>query len=988
MLPVVPSDVATTSLKAALGPILSTDPGITVQGPISEVAEKALNAPKVIPQDLDKRFTRGYLGRLLEVLGPVPLDGLLEQPLEVMIELLIYQAGILLLNSVENQNPAFFVQWMEVLKNKNWKNGMTNFFEVAKELPPTLKSLLEAIIKKEKCHSLPLKEFVEPPREPKPLLTLRHLAGLQHSILKIVEPLAKEIKQRLNKDAEWIKKANKSLRIDLAFSMLSQFKMFFRHNQVRMLEIKKEGLPLLDVKEDDPLCYQIVHYFVGRLEHQLGEMRVTTQSGESQAQKVLDDLGTLMVPPLRTEGARKRIIAWVRAQEECTKHFVERLSTLFKDNPGAPCHFKNYSQVIRSTFRFLQQSAQDKLDGTFAKKRDERSTQLEKVAGLAWANHLKSFLSEIEKCVEAYDADFHKKKCENDSHYIFPRENSPRPLLLSAFYERLVQFTEVFSINPFWLRIEISPGIFISIFLDKYKERIHRPVESIEVEIDKLLKAEGEENPSLKKNYDYLYDRFTNLHESYVQYRSLLDAVAFVMPGMKALQSPLLKKAQMQEQQACLWIRAEAESHEEELKAAQLASLSQVSKKTPVASKRVEVEVREKKEKEKKPPAPLLREGLFFARDAWIPNHPAPADMIGKKDIDRIEAMKFDAGFHATYVGWIVDLMQKPAARKFFPLLAAELLHQTYLAEEQIGSASFYAQHPESVLKHSLKTFWWRYLYSSLQFHLNNKPEGLSFLYDLHQETGGFTKARTALLKGSITYLFDGVVADDPKLQKHLTQEKDKLLVKLKEIAASTYASVPLLRPFQEIEERLQSKLQTDFLLKPQEFQNAAQDLRPHIKRLSQACQLAKEFRQRAYVGLHAYNILVSLQYIYELIGVMDSFQRNDGMHTHDLRFYAEKGQWSKILGPNKVQKILDLNMKKGGDYPYWTFLNNGGHVPAGLRALNDAYLYSLDETLSGKEFIPFSLEGSVWTKDPCKHLMSLVDEHVPLINALLSNFA
>lgn len=112
-------------------PVNRTPPlGIMMAPPAEEAPAIGKNATdktaeeQVLPstgqlQDLDKRLTRGYLAKLFEALGSFPVDGLLEEPLEKVIELLIYQAGILLLNFKENQNTAFIVQWMEVLKNKN-----------------------------------------------------------------------------------------------------------------------------------------------------------------------------------------------------------------------------------------------------------------------------------------------------------------------------------------------------------------------------------------------------------------------------------------------------------------------------------------------------------------------------------------------------------------------------------------------------------------------------------------------------------------------------------------------------------------------------------------------------------------------------------------------------------------------------------------------------------------------------------------------------
>lgn len=180
--------------------------------------------------------------------------------------------------------------------------------------------------------------------------------------------------------------------------------------------------------------------------------------------------------------------------------------------------------------------------------------------------------------------------------------------------------------------------------------------------------------------------------------------------------------------------------------------------------------------------------------------------------------------------------------------------------------------------------------------------------------------------------------------------------------------------------ESLRNHLQThDFSAHGQSCQNAVLDLLPHLKRLTDACRLAKDFSKAPYTGLHTYNVVVSLQYIYEYRG-LPSFQKKEGTYTHDLRYYAESGAWDQIVGTDGVKKICQFNMKKGSDYPYWTYHHKKGKVVEGLQWITDSFSLSLNP-----ESMPQALQSSLLVRDPYKFLLSLVEEHVPIIKKLLT---
>lgn len=946
--------------------------------------------PAAVPQDLEKRLCRSYLSKFLqaylEATGTrLPLDGLLEYPFERVLELFIFEVGMMLLK--ERQNLDFISQWIDVLSNKKWQQGDSLKALFSKETPCS--KILVPMAKEKKCHAIPLIELVDAPSPPQPFLTFQHLLQLQHQILNIITPLMQGFKQELKEVGQtgletFVEIARgKNLANRENWEVFYQetnkkFKTFFRHNKTLFEDVKKQYLPLLSLNEIKPTFYSMVKYFVEEGEGQQQRMLQATTACQTLFQRYVDELGSISVPPVRSEGAKQLLVEHSQIQYHCIIQSLEILRALCLQEPAPQtvnsAQFNN--RFIRATFHLLQRYLELRIARSDTKKVFE---DYQKEVGKEWKEVFQSLLPKLDKKLLELERELDKRKKDHYSKRVTPGVNEP---IKNHAHQTLFMLCR--SVHQDSLRWSLDAGKSMPLLDWVIKGKIENtPFPSVE-EHEQVANGKFNQcyllDPGLKIAHETLHTYCHRTLQSLQSYRALLLSSSFLFPFLKNCQSTLFKDAEKSSEEKALWIVAEAEARKAEIQEAQkVRTLEQSKKVTQVRETVVEqAQTPKKKEKTDNAPQPVFNKGLLFIRDFFVlVEAQAPADAARLTGLDRIDMMPLDASFHMPYMERILELMQKPTPHQ--ALLMTELLHHLFLTQEQIDSSSFYAKNPHLELTHTnLVTFYWRYPHSSHLLH-KETPHLLSFLLDL-QQGKGFTLERLDLVTKAMIHLFDSSELKHPQMAGPLKNERERLLKMLKNAwfpHPETSPKLPFLKELEIIREKL--KIQ-DLTTRGRHFQSAALDLDPHLKRLSQACQLAHDCPQTAYTALHTYNITVSLQYIYELIGVMHSYQRNDGIYTHDLRFYAEQGGWDKIVGPGNVKKICQLNMKKGSDYPYWAYLNKGGKVVEGLQWINDSFSLSLDP-----DFTHVSLRDTFWVKNPNHFLTSLVKEHISIIRELLT---
>lgn len=128
-------------------------------------------------------------------------------------------------------------------------------------------------------------------------------------------------------------------------------------------------------------------------------------------------------------------------------------------------------------------------------------------------------------------------------------------------------------------------------------------------------------------------------------------------------------------------------------------------------------------------------------------------------------------------------------------------------------------------------------------------------------------------------------------------------------------------------------------------------DCKMHLNRLATSVDLILRFPTQRFLSFHSLLVAYSIQYTIELMGSSLSFiTRGRELLGHDFTFFQVLLNLFGPLNDEDKEFVMSLNVKKGAEYPFKTFISHKGNVVQSLIDLDNAYQASLVATYKQEE--------------------------------------
>lgn len=975
---------APLSTKAAAKPVAVL--------PVSTVNPTSpLEAGRVsISEETKRLLTTKALQEFLKLFPDMALDGLLDVPFDKLPDLFILELASRHLPAIQD------------------KRGFISAFKKQKQLDQLFKNPSEKVNRGIQIVRLlilnggyyPLRDVLGSIKTSVPIKTVCYLLSLQERLLSTIAPLYAEMKQGLMEykpaeEREKTKLTNDFVGESLAFhaKVASKMRSFFRYNRMQLSQVKNECSALV-LCERAPQFLYMVREFAKNTERQLGMMRVSTQDCLQFQAQVDECYDCTSLPPKRSPHATQRILTFSRNNAQNYVIYFEKLRDFFAALPPFPLKPAN-GACFQAVLFFLAgyHKINEKERENYLFQDLERFKILMDPSEIAVIQKLVEFLPRLSQ-------ETLKGRAENYNAYqkslLIPSVNS----LGEEYYrqemnEALCLICGQFAAKTF---MRMAPTHhFFKLIGDALTLQVNEMILMFDSERFKTKALTDYNNaysvryvinPALKKFHHEASKDIKDVLRFLGEYLPLVELSGAVFPFFKEPLVELTKELELVSHRSCLELLAEANKKVARLKKERKAQAAlPPAKRVPVPK----VPETPRPTPKTKTPPPVFSADLFLIRDVWCA---VPAPHLVKGNLDRATLMRYDEAYHVSHLKWRFELIEKSIQRGLgchLPLLLSHFINHLYLAEEQMSSVHYLTQFPDSPLEHGLEnkqpaltlpyaeeldfTSYWSRNPHKCSTYYQTPPAGLQVLLDLHNEKMESTAKFVEILKGSFKTLFEET---EKRLSgpvcSHIQQEKGRFISRLDILTNASFTPPPSTPPQKLLDLRatLLKLIGTDVLL--------AKDLDVHLKRLIQSLQLLHDFPEPCYLAVHTSHILTSGQYLLEFVGAMLSIQKEEETHTHDLRYYAERYDFQSLLG-KRLESYIQFNLRKGGDYPYWTATKKREKHAKAFGWLSDAY--HISSVPSG--FTPAALNSNDLVSQPAQFLERKVDELADILGSLLA---
>lgn len=947
--------------------------------------------------------TKSVLANFLNSYPLLCVDGLRDVSFEELLNVLLLKFSLPLLAS-STDKQAKGVALASLLKNKKGELIDAFFMEAPRDLKKGV-ICLKILVEQKDLYPLSVGQFMETPQHPDKVKTFKNLLSFQHELIAAIDPLTRDLKNTilpflvanqlfitlLQQFSKASTDTETNTFIEVFTRLPAKMKGFFAANKYYISKFKKDCSSFSNL-EIQPYFLPLLNDILDAHERDLLKVLTSTKEMLGEVKKITITLECMIVPSLpRLPESENKIQEWAQVDFDCISNYLFELlesgefKALEKKDP------QSRGKII------------DFLKNYYQKKEAVALKKLKPKDFCVWVENflssspscapfVKWHQSIVEKCLarKVTQLSAWKKEMNIPYNYLAKQQTAEW-----GFFENL---------KKLFVRLEASRIPQESFFQAAFCFHRTKVVDCIRNDIsmyNSLVKSETE-------SFAETHHTFRLMLEAVSQYENLIEITHVLLPLLKkSLPFDRLQREQLAKR-AADWLFAQAVSKDVKKRERQARVRESRSIQKPVAQTEIA-----SVEKSSLPAKEIPREvfsvrGLFVVKDL-LKAIACPQETIGKKDLSPVLIACSDQAFHLVYLESALRLMdQSLAAKKPFhiPLLMSRLLNHLYLAQEQAASAKILAQDPEQETTHGLAnkadvlslpsaheldftTFWWRYLHSSrLFYHERSRsfPEGLSFLWELHNSKQGWPLERLQMIREGLRFFMDQAIegaGSDEKVIQHIRKEKEELLRRF-ESFVSRLSRVPFQEgpsaSFKGLKELKEAVAQEDFSKKAPSYQAAAQDLRVHLRRLEESMRLLHDFPALDNLGMHMINILTACQYIYEHMGVMISINQGGEIHTHNLMDYAEMFKYDEFLTPAELEQMKKVNLKKGSDYPHQETYKRQTKTSDGLKWLSEAYQLTSEAQISGSGFIPVNLKSSIWVKDPVSRLHELVETQVGIM--------